>query len=303
MPDEIADAFTTLAAALRPDAVEVDETRFLRGDAGAALLRSDRVRRLADTGSFAHGTAVAGASRWDVLVVLRGARPRTPARSLDALQAALVEGVGAGGEPARALASFAPRVENADSVVVERPGTAGLQLRPAYEVAGSAGGQDVDGAALWVADAAHRWVQHLPEARELLLSRVDDGGALRDLIRLLLAWKHTHGVAVSSYYLETVALRQSLQQRSFSLLWDVCWVWERLSSDGLRPLPDLTSPSGVQLVRATASLGRSLEAQFPVERAASSARGAVNAYLDGDSGTARRYLTAVFGAAFPAPEL
>lgn len=305
MPDEIADAFTTFAAALRPDPIEVDETRLLRGGVARALLGSPRVDRVLDTGSFAHGTAVAGHSRLDLLVVLGGARPRTPARSLDALSAALVEGAGAAGAASRGLGGFPTRQGNGDSLLVDRPGTAGLRLMPAYAAGGTRSGAtsagEGQGDALWVLDASRRWVRHLPAAREMLLSRIDADGSLRSLVRLLLIWKHRQGIDISSYYLETVAIRQALQQNSFSPLWDVCWAWERLAGDGLAPVPDLTSPSGVQAVRPSASLARSIESQFALERAASSARAAVDSYLDGDVETSGRYLRALFGPGFPDP--
>ncbi|GLK18950.1 hypothetical protein [Herbiconiux flava] len=294
MPDDVAEAIRSYGDALTPSSIVVDETRLLRAHVGGALLHSPRVRRILDTGSFAHGTAVAGRSRLDCLVVLEGSKPRTLPKAIDALRAALVEGAGSTGAPASALGVFASRLENGDSLVIDRPGTAGLRLIPSYE-ARDAGAVDT----VWVPDAAHRWVPHLPGSRELLLSRIDDDGALRALIRLLIAWKHEHGIGITSYYLETVALRQALQQRSFSLLWDVCWVWERLANDGLLPLPDLTSPTGTQRVLPKASLARSIEEQFAVERAASTARAAINAYMDGDAEQVGRCLRALFGPGFP----
>ncbi|MCS5713446.1 hypothetical protein NVV95_02635 [Herbiconiux sp. CPCC 205716] len=303
MPDDVAEATRSYGDALTPSSIVVDETKLLRSHVGKALLHSPRVRRMLDTGSFAHGTAVAGRSRLDCLVVLEGPRPRSLAKALDTLRAALVEGAGSTGAPASALGVFASRPENGDSLVIDRPGTAGLRLIPSYGATGGGAGAGASAGeveTVWVPDAAHHWAPHLPGSRELLLSRIDDDGALRALIRLLIAWKHEQGVGISSYYLETIALRQALQQRSFSLLWDVCWVWERLANDGLVPLPDLTSPTGTQRVLPKASLGRSIEEQFAVERAASTARAAINAYMDGDTEQVARCLRALFGPGFPA---
>jgi hypothetical protein len=52
-------------------------------------------------------------------------------------------------------------------------------------------------------------------------------------------------------------------------------------------------------VRACATLARAIEAQFPIERAASSARGAIGAYMDGDLDATEAYLRALFGDDFP----
>ncbi|RFA19074.1 hypothetical protein B7R25_13260 [Subtercola boreus] len=140
-----------------------------------------------------------------------------------------------------------------------------------------------------------------PGAREQLIARIDDGDAhLRTLIRLVLAWKHDNRVPVSSYYLETAVIRQALRQPSFNLLWDLCWLFEQTAQDDLMNLPDLSSPSQVQRVRAADTLGRRIEAQVPLDAAAAHARAAVNAYLDDDRGTVDARLTALFGGAVSA---
>lgn len=287
MPELIADAFLAFGESVRPSAAEIDAAVRLRNHIADSVVPEGRVLRMVDAGSFAHGTAVRGGSLFDVLVVLRGAKPKSLARSLELLRAVV---------PVDALSIAETRD---DSLVIERPEVTGVRLIPAYEAVGDAGGGVSGAGSLWVPDAGHRWVRHLPAARVVLLDRIDDDGSVRALIRLLLAWKHRRGVEVSSYYLESVAIRQALQQRSFSLLWDLCWIWERLSTDALAPVPDLTSPTQTQPVRACATLGRTLEAQFPVERAASSGRGAIGAYIDGDLDAASAYLRALFGDDFP----
>jgi hypothetical protein len=284
VPEQIADAFLTFAESVRPSTAEVDASTQLRNRIADSVVTEGRVLRMVDTGSFLHGTAVQGGSLFDVVVVLRGTKPKSLARSLELLHAVI---------PVDALSAATIRD---DSLVIERLGSPGVRLIPAYEASGDPG-DTAD--SLWVPDAGHRWVRHRPAARTVLLSRIDDDGSLGTLIRLLLAWKHRQQVAVSSYYLETVAIRQALQQRSFSLLWDLCWIWERLSTDALAPVPDLTSPSQTQPVRACATLGRAIEAQFPIERAASSGRGAIGAYMDGDLDATEAYLRALFGDDFP----
>ncbi|WP_440710594.1 hypothetical protein [Herbiconiux sp. YIM B11900] len=299
MPDEIAEAFARYDAALRPAPGELVEAHDLRRTVLQALGDDGRVLHTVDAGSFAHGTAVRLHSLVDVIVVLAGPRPRGVARAVDLLRAAL---------PAEAVPSVVAtsRVLGGDSLVVERIGAPGIRLIPAFEAAATGAGASARASSagpadtLWVADAAHRWVRHRPAARAVLLDRIDDDGSVRALIRLLLAWKHRQSVPVSSYYLETLAIRQALQQRSFSLLWDVCWIWEALAADGLVPAPDPSSPSQVQAVRPAASIGRALEAQFPIERAASSARSAVNAFMDGDQARTAGFLEALFGPEFPA---
>jgi hypothetical protein len=284
VPEQIADAFLAFGESLRPSAAEIEASTLLRNRIADSVVTEGRVLRMVDTGSYRHGTAVRGGSLFDVLVVLRGTKPKSLARSLELLHAVI---------PVDALSAATTRD---DSLVIERLGGPGVRLIPAYEASGGPG-DSAD--SLWVPDAGHRWVRHRPAARTVLLSRIDDDGSLRTLIRLLLAWKHRRGVAVSSYYLETVAIRQSLQQSSFSPLWDLCWIWERLSTDALAPVPDLTSPSQTQPVRACATLARAIEAQFPIERAASSARGAIGAYVDGDLDATEAYLRALFGDDFP----
>ncbi|WP_368496502.1 hypothetical protein [Herbiconiux sp. A18JL235] len=292
MIDEVADALAGFAASLRPSEAEARAAAAVARALVAPLLADGLALSAVDAGSFAHGTAVAGSSLFDVIVVLRGSRPRSPAKALETMLA----GLETSGSPAATVQSDS-LVMTADAAT----GTPGVRLLPAYEHA-TGGGPDAPGAtaaAVWVVDAARHWVLCRPAARGVLLSRIDIDGSVRELVRLLLAWKHRLDVPVSSYYLETVALRQTLQQPSFNRLWDLCWVWEALSDAGLVPVPDPSSPSLVQPVRAAPRLAGAIEAGYPVERAASSSRGAINAYLDGDAATASAYLRALFGDGFP----
>ena len=292
MVDEVADALAGFAASLSPSDAEVREGAAVARELVAPLLADGLALSAVDAGSYAHGTAVAGSSLFDVIVVLRGSRPRSPAKPLEAMLAGLAPAV------ARAAAV------QSDSLVVTagaQDGGPSIRLLPAYEHA-AGGGPDAPGttaAAVWVVDAARHWVLCRPAARGVLLARIDLDGSVRELVRLLLAWKHRLDVPVSSYYLETVALRQALQQPSFNRLWELCWVWESLTDAGLVPVPDPSSPSLVQPVRAAPRLAGAIEAGYPVERAASSSRGASNAYHEGDAPTASAYLRALFGDGFP----
>ncbi|MCS5722518.1 hypothetical protein N1028_11195 [Herbiconiux sp. CPCC 203407] len=294
-------AFQAFDADLRPGPDDVAPVRALRDEVALRLEADPSVLRVVEGGSWLNGTAVRDRSRLDLFVVV-GSRARPPARLAGSLVPLL---------PADLLLD--PQTDG--SLVLERLGTPGLRLIPALESEHpDDAGVTAGSGELRVPDASGRWVRHRPVARSVLLSRLDGdgdgdgdahagggagGGGVRGLIRLLLAWKHRQAVPISSYYLETLALRQALQQHSFSVLWDACWVWERLRLDGLTRVPDPTSPDGRQGVRATATLAGAVAAQYPVERAATSSRAAVNAYLDGDLETSGAYLRMVFGSDFP----
>lgn len=302
MADEISIAFQAFDEDLRPGPDDVAPVMALRDEVAFRLEADPSVLRVVEGGSWLNGTAVRDRSRLDLFVAV-GARARPPARLAGSLVPLL---------PGDLLID--PQSDG--SLVLERLGTPGLRLIPALESEHPDGAGETAGSGeLRVPDASGRWVRHRPVARSVLLSRLDGagggsagvgvgvggegGGGVRGLIRLLLAWKHRQAVPISSYYLETLALRQALQQHSFSPLWDACWVWERLRLDGLTRVPDPTSLDGRQGVRATATLAGAVAAQYPVERAATSSRAAVNAYLDGDLETSGAYLRMVFGTDFP----
>lgn len=294
MPDEISIAFQAFDDDLRPGPADIADVRTLRDEVALRLEADHSVLRVVEGGSWLNGTAVRDRSRLDLFVVM-AARSRPAARLAASLPPLL---------PADLLVA----AQTDGSLVLERLGTPGLRLIPALESEHRDGGEQTAGSGeLRVPDASGRWVRHRPVARSVLLSRLDDGsaagggeaGGVRALIRLLLAWKHRQAVPISSYYLETVAVRQALQQHSFSPLWDACWIWERLRLDGLTRVPDPTSPEGRQGVRPAATLAGAVAAQYPVERAASSSRAAVDAYLDGDLETSGAYLRMIFGADFP----
>lgn len=273
MSDEIAEVFRTFDAQLRATPEDRERLAAERAAVVSALTESGvPVLRVIEAGAWAHDTAVRGTSALDLVVVLDGPRPRSAARARELLGAA----------------AAAARGDDA--------GTGGVRLTPAFEVPGPSAESDL----VVIPDSAGRWVRHRPGARGVLMARIDDDGSLRMLVRLLLAWKYRSAPAISSYYLETVAIRQALQQRSFSPLWDLCWIWESLSTDGLVPVADPSSPGGSRSIRPAASIARAIESQFALERAASSARGAVNAYVDGDLDRVGSYLQALFGEDFPA---
>ncbi|RFA07470.1 hypothetical protein B7R21_14850 [Subtercola boreus] len=309
--DGIEEVLERFAAAAGVTADDVRENAAVRDRVAGALVgrggrsggpggsgASPTVLRLVDAGSFRHGTAVRGASRFDAFVVLGGARPKSLGRALASIRSAVQD----------ALPDLVVTATS-DSVLVDAPAPAEapaegefeddsaappvrLRLIPAVEAPGDAGS-----AVVVVPDAARRWVLNRPGAREQLIDRIDDSH-LRSLIRLLLVWKHVNRVPVSSYYLETAVVLQALRQPSFNLLWDLCWAFEQLAHDDLVNLPDLSSPSQVQKVRAAETLGRRIEAQGPIDRAAVDARAAVNAYLDDDRAVVDARLAALFGQAF-----
>ncbi|MDO9398331.1 MAG: hypothetical protein Q7T71_17430, partial [Herbiconiux sp.] len=80
MADSLALAFAEFDRMLRPDAADREETALERELVRVTLAAHPRVERVIEAGSWSHGTAVRGSSRFDLIVVLAGPRPRSSAR-------------------------------------------------------------------------------------------------------------------------------------------------------------------------------------------------------------------------------
>jgi hypothetical protein len=281
----------------RATAGERAELEALRDAVVAPLLDSGAIVAAIDVGSYRRRTEVGGSSHWDVLAVLAPGRRISLGQALDALRSAIPELV-ADVVPVNGAATAAGTTvgTGADSLLARRgPAEAtGVRIIPAIE-AGTRAASDT----VLLPDAARRWVAARPAARDALLDRIDADGAVRRLVRLVLAWKHRFAVPLASYWLETAVLRQALQQRSFDPLWDLCWILEQAVDDDLSAIPDPTSPSGRQPVRPAPTLARRIELQYVVEAAARRVRDAVDAYLDDDTDGVIAALRDVLGQDVP----
>lgn len=281
MTRTVANAFEAYLRSKTPTAAQRAAAARHRGSVERSISTSLGVHRFIETGSFSHGTGVAGFSDVDLLVSLNGSRPTASDTALRWVRACLA-------------GSF--------------PNTYVRVSRPAVVVPFAQGYETFEVIPGFVNDtrAEHRysipapggdWIDSTPEAHLKYVSDVERSvaGAKR-LARLLKAWKYHNSVPISSFYLEMRAAEHMATQTGFLPVWDLSLVLAKLDEHRLAPMPDPTGNTG--LIRATSSLSAAIEARSKVHTAAVRAREAQVAYSAGEDVRALVYLDLLFNGGF-----
>lgn len=282
MPRTVHEGFTTYLQWKTPSATQRQAASLHRSSVRRSIENAREVYRFIETGSFGHGTGVAGYSDVDVLVSLKGDRPTSSDTALNWIRAALTTSF-----PRTYIRTSRPAV-----VVAFASGYETFEVIPGfiqsttpvhrYSIPAPGGG----------------WMDTTPEAH---LDYVDaantNPGGAKDLARLVKAWKYHQQVPISSFYLEMRAAQHMATQTNFIPVWDLCLLLEKLDEWSLRPMQDPTGNTGS--IRATSSTGAAIEAQSKLATAATRARKALNAYNAGNPDEAFHYLDLLFGGTFP----
>ena len=147
-----------------------------------------------ESGSVAHGTGIAQHSDVDYLVSLVGTKPQLPSSMLTSVKSVLA----GAGYPIRDVAVSSPVVR------VRFYSGPDFEIAPGYftTTRTSTGGDRFN-----VYDIGGRrdeWVQSSPLAHNKYVTSVNTalGSKVKPLVRLVKAWKYSHDVPVSSFYLE-----------------------------------------------------------------------------------------------------
>jgi hypothetical protein len=105
-------------------------------------------------------------------------------------------------------------------------------------------------------------------------------------------------VPVSSFYLEMRAAKYLSDETSFSPIWEICRLLEKLRDMNFAPMND---PVGISSrFYACSTTVKAQEALSKLHTAATRARKALEAHRKADPVTAFYYLNLLFGGQFPA---
>jgi len=282
MPRSVHEGFTTYLQWKTPNTTQRQVATLHRSSVRRSIENARDVYRFIETGSFGHGTGVAGHSDVDVLVSLKGDRPTSSDTALNWIRAALTTSF-----PRTYIRTSRPAV-----VVAFAGGYETFEVIPgfiqstapdhSYSIPAPGGG----------------WMDTTPEAH---LDYVDaanrDPQGAKDLARLVKAWKYHQQVPISSFYLEMRAAQHMTTQTNFIPVWDLCLLLEKLDGWGLRSMQDPTGNTGS--IQATSSTGAAIESHSKLATAATRARKALDAYTAGNPDESFRYLDLLFGGTFP----
>jgi len=253
-----------------------------RNSVTSSVTKDLDVYRFIETGSFTHGTGVAGHSDVDILVSLKENQPASSDTALSWIRTALVN----------TFPNTHVHVSRPAVVVPFANGYETFEIIPGFR-------NDSEIARFSIPAPGGEWMDTTPQAHLDYVSAANAKprqGAKR-LARLLKSWKYSQSVPVSSFYLEMRAAQHMRGEETFLAIADLWSVLERLDRLDLASMQDPTGNSG--LIRATSSPGAAETARSKTHTAAVRAKRALDAWRDDDAASSFHYLDLLFNGGFP----
>ena len=241
----------------------------------------------AESGSWSHGTSIAGLSDVDYMAFMSGsARPVLPSTALANMKAAL----GGSHWSITSLAISSPTVK----VGFHRPPN--FEVVPAYYYRDHG-----DVRVFRIPGPGDEWVESIPAAHNKYVSDINDrlNKKLKPLVRLVKAWKYAQQVHVSSFYLEMRTARRMNDETTIIYDIDLRSVFRALALGEMR---DMNDPLGiVTRIPATSSEANRRSALRATQEARDRLEVAEVARQAGDKSEYWCNMAAVFSSKYPWP--
>lgn len=275
------------AKTLVPAPLDKSTVKARREDIEEAVKSKTAAVSLFESGSWSHGTSVAGLSDVDYMAFIPdSARPVKPSTALTNLKAAL----------SGAHWAIIGRRISSPTVKVE------FYTPPQFEVVPAYYEGETDGTPVFkIPGPGDEWVKSVPVGHNKYVSGVNDrhGKKVKALVRLVKAWKNHTGAPVSSFYLEIRTAHYASGQSAIIYDIDLRAVFRRLVDGEMRPMND---PLGiVPRIHATSSETNRLTALRLAKDALSNLEDADSARSRGDSSEYWSSMFRVFGYDYPYP--
>jgi hypothetical protein len=197
------------------------ETALQASSAGLHLLR--------ESGSFSHGTSIAGHSDVDYLASLGCAKPSRPSTALGWVRDALngsdwsIIDLKVSSPTVKIRYTSAPHFEVAPGFFYEED-----HSFPVYHISGP----------------YDEWIKSAPTAHNAYVTYVnkEKNGKVKPLARLVKAWKYSQGVPISSFYLEMRATEYADGEQTIIYDIDLRYLLQSVLDKDLR---DMNDPLGI----------------------------------------------------------
>lgn len=209
-----------------PDRTKVSDRR---AKIEAALIASSiNFSTMWETGSFTHGTAVASSSDVDYLASVVGEKTKLPSSTLTAFKNCLE-----GSDP------NIFRVEiDTPTIHVEYYSDPEFEITPGYcfDLTGEFPIYQIPG-------PNDEWIKSSPKSHYQYVNETNDAlnKNLKPLIRLVKAWKYSHKVPISSFYLEMRTTEYARTESSILFQLDLRFAMNHMIRSGLA---DMNDPMG-----------------------------------------------------------
>lgn len=273
---------------LTPTFRESKAAKFHRASIMDCLASNFNMTSFFRTGSFGHGTSVSKYSDVDYFAVIpRDNLKRDSTKTLYEIRLAL----------GRRFTSTRIRVDRPAVVVSFGPdGKEKTEITPANYI----GSTKNDGYNVYqIPDCSGGWIDSSPGAHNNYVSKVDGSrvGRVRDLIRLVKAWKYYRNVPISSFYLELRVTKYAEDMSRIIYDQDLAGVFSHLYDIKLAQMQD---PMGVSGYIAPCSTKTKLSnAKSKLATALIRAEKACEASVRGDIITAFYWWNLVYNGKFP----
>ncbi|MFF5146970.1 nucleotidyltransferase [Streptomyces sp. NPDC013157] len=282
MAKTVDQAFSELISNLTPTPTQFTAASKHRQEIESCLNSRLGIFRLFETGSLRHGTGVRNHSDSDFMVSLKGDRPSSDT-ALARVKSAL-----------SARYPLTP-VRVSRPAVVCKFWNGDVEVTPAY--LRSTG----EYFSYWIPAPGGDWIISSPDAHNKYVTEINTRpgitGSAKHMARLLKGWKYFNDVPVSSFYLEMRAAEYISRQSTVVWVYDLCYLFEELQSQGLAAMNDPKRVSGrINPCSSDYSKGVSLS---KIESAAKRARRALEAYKNERPADAFSALNFLFNGKFP----
>jgi hypothetical protein len=243
--------------------------------------------RMFESGSFKHGTGIAGKSDVDYFVSLKTTKPAYASSTLSAVRDALKERF-----PSTYIHTSRPAV-----VLEFGQGYERVEIIPAFFDASISDHEiryDIPG-------VATEWMESTPEAHLKYVNACNNKagviGGTKKLARLAKAWKYYGNVPISSFYLEMRAAQYMATQSSIIYPLDICYFLNGLQRTLLADMNDPTGSTG--RIKACSSEASYIDARSKLATAALRANKAVEMNTGARISGAFTQWDLVFNGKFP----
>lgn len=248
-----------------------------------------RLMSFYQSGSFQHGTAVTPHSDVDYIARIHFEdKPLSSTAILNNIRQLLKD------ELYEAISVSVSR----PTVTVQFPGlVTRYEITPAYLIRGTSD----DDRVVSIPSPGGGWREAAPKAHTKFVAEVDRqrNGSVRELARLLKAWKYEHGVPISSFYLE---MRSADHGKNNDFIWSLTSLKAIANNLITTNLAAMNDPTGlVSRINPCSSESSRLTSMTHLRELHKNLDAAKTAWLEGPS---RRYemnqvLSAIWGPSFP----
>tara|TARA_R110002073_G_scaffold186392_1_gene344966 strand:+ start:2074 stop:2931 length:858 start_codon:yes stop_codon:yes gene_type:complete len=284
----VSDMLWIFAQSLAPALYDKQEVSQRRGKAESALKESSlKVHHLFESGSWTHGTSVAGRSDVDYMAWAIASRPALPSSALRSAKAA---------------------VEGCDwkitSVQVDSPAVAVTYYsEPNFDIVPAWYRDEVRGFnVFWIPGRGDEWILSAPAAHVAYVNRQNDrlSKKVKPLVRLLKAWKYHVNASVSSFYMEMRTAEYVAGETSIIFAIDLRSTFRKMIAEEVRGMND---PEGiVGRIPACSSDEKRRQTLASMQTALANLERAEAAEKQGDKSSYWGAMFGVFGKDFPWPD-